>query len=60
MGAFARLAGFAWSYCLGEKRIVSEEFIEFLRKEQKERLWCLCSQLSRQVPPPPGTVQADR
>jgi biofilm PGA synthesis N-glycosyltransferase PgaC len=33
-----RLIGFSYAYCRGEKRSVSKEFMEFLRKEQLERL----------------------
>ena len=38
LGAFARLGGFLWAYARGEKRIVSKEFVEFLRKEEMHRL----------------------
>lgn len=37
-GALARLAGFAWSYCVRADRPVPEEFVQFLRNEQKRRL----------------------
>lgn len=39
LGALARLSGFVWAYCCCEKRAVPKEFVDFLRKEQKERLW---------------------
>jgi biofilm PGA synthesis N-glycosyltransferase PgaC len=35
----ARLAGFTWPYICGEKREVPDEFVSFLRREQKERLF---------------------
>ncbi len=38
IGGLARLAGFAWSYCLRVDRSVSKEFIRFLRQQQKRRL----------------------
>ena len=38
LGALARLAAFASAYCKGQKRMVSTEFVRFLRKEQMERL----------------------
>jgi hypothetical protein len=39
VGALVRLAGFAWSHCVRADRAVSKEFIRFLRKEQRQRLW---------------------
>lgn len=36
-----RLIGFSYACCCGGKRPVSKEFMEFLRKEQLERLWAL-------------------
>jgi biofilm PGA synthesis N-glycosyltransferase PgaC len=36
--AFARLAGFIWSYVVTEPRAVPDEFISFLRQEQKGRI----------------------
>jgi glycosyltransferase involved in cell wall biosynthesis len=36
--AVARLAGFLFSYFGAEKRMVSEEFVRFLRQEEAERL----------------------
>jgi poly-beta-1,6-N-acetyl-D-glucosamine synthase len=42
-GGLARLAGFAWSYCLRADRSVSEEFVQFLRAEQKRRLTSIFS-----------------
>ncbi|MGA8237999.1 MAG: glycosyltransferase [Candidatus Sulfotelmatobacter sp.] len=38
LGGLARLGGFAWSYCVKTERPVSEEFVRFLRREQKQRL----------------------
>jgi hypothetical protein len=38
LGAGARLAGFLSAYCRGEARSVSNEFIRFLRREQKAKL----------------------
>jgi hypothetical protein len=33
-----RMAGFLWGYLIGERRPVSDEFVDYLRKEQKERV----------------------
>lgn len=38
LGALVRLSGYAWAACCGEKRIVSEDFVTFLRREEMERL----------------------
>jgi biofilm PGA synthesis N-glycosyltransferase PgaC len=38
IGGMARLVGFLWSYVCRERRPVSDEFMAFLRKEQKEKL----------------------
>jgi glycosyltransferase involved in cell wall biosynthesis len=38
IGAIARLAGFSWSYVRGEERGVSDEFMAFLRKEQRAKM----------------------
>ena len=37
-GGIVRACGFLWGYLLGEERPVSDEFVDFLRKEQKERV----------------------
>lgn len=39
MGGLARLLGFAWSYLQQESRPVSPEFVAYLRKEQREKLF---------------------
>jgi glycosyltransferase involved in cell wall biosynthesis len=41
IGGLARLAGFVWSYCIREERPVSQELVEFLRTEQKRRLFSI-------------------
>lgn len=38
VSALLRLYSFIWSYCRGEKRPVSNEFIRYVRKEQIDRL----------------------
>jgi len=38
IGSAARLAGFAFSYCRGQKRAVSDEFVAHFRHEQSSRL----------------------
>lgn len=38
LGAVTRFFGFAWSSIRGEKRPVSREFIDFLRKEQRAKV----------------------
>ena len=39
IGGLARLLGFAYSYIAGEARPVPDEFVAFLRREQKDRMW---------------------
>jgi glycosyltransferase involved in cell wall biosynthesis len=39
LGALARLMGFVSAYWRGDWRPVSAEFVEFLRNEQRKRLW---------------------
>jgi hypothetical protein len=41
LGCMLRYAAFLWCYCVGEPRPVSGEFMEFLRKEQMERVWAM-------------------
>lgn len=41
LGAVLRLVGFVWCYVWREPRIVSQEFVSFIRKEQLERLFSL-------------------
>lgn len=38
IGAAARLVGFCWSYASNKPRLVSSEFVTFLRNEQRQRL----------------------
>jgi len=38
VGSMARFAGFVYSYLCGEKRAVPDEFITYLRQEQRRRL----------------------
>jgi poly-beta-1,6-N-acetyl-D-glucosamine synthase len=42
IAAFVRFAGFLWAYCNGAKREVPPEFIEFLRREQMQKLRTSC------------------
>jgi hypothetical protein len=49
VGALVRLAGFVWAYCRGDERQVSPEFIEFLRKEEIERVRLLTKQLLQRL-----------
>ena len=37
-GSLARFSGFVYSYCRGEQRAVSKQFIEYLRQEQMRKL----------------------
>lgn len=37
-GGMIRMCGFVWGYVCGEQRPVSDEFVAFLRNEQKERV----------------------
>lgn len=38
IGALARLAGFGWAWTKRQQRPVSRQFVDFLRKEQREKL----------------------
>jgi len=38
VGSMARFAGFLYSYCCGEKRAVSDDFIRYFRGEQMRKL----------------------
>lgn len=38
IGSLARLAGFGFSYCVGESRPVSTDFVRYIRTEQRQRL----------------------
>lgn len=39
LGALVRLAGFACSYVQGERRPVSDQFVRFLRRQQRSRMF---------------------
>jgi poly-beta-1,6-N-acetyl-D-glucosamine synthase len=43
IGGLIRLCGYIWGYVRNEKRMVSDEFVEYLRKEQMDRVFRLCS-----------------
>jgi hypothetical protein len=58
IGALAELAGFVHAYCRGEKRAVSPEFVDFLRREQKARLRGLIPGL--RTPPEEGRQPAGK
>ena len=38
IGAAARLSGFLWSWAHRDQRPVSDEFVAYLRQEQKQRI----------------------
>jgi len=38
IGSLLRMAGFIWAYCRREKRMVPDEFVKYLRREQMQRL----------------------
>jgi glycosyl transferase family 2 len=38
VGGFVRMCGFAWPYIRRDKREVSQDFVEFVRKEQRKRM----------------------
>ena len=41
IGGLARLTGFFWSWVCRDKRPVSDEFVAFLQKDQKQRMFAL-------------------
>ncbi|MBN1806106.1 MAG: glycosyltransferase family 2 protein [Sedimentisphaerales bacterium] len=41
IGGLFRLVGYVWGFILGEKRIVTDEFVSFFRKEQMARVLSL-------------------
>lgn len=50
IGGLARLLGFAWSYLRDEKRPVSDQFVAFLRNEQRSKLRSPFRRLRTNVP----------
>jgi poly-beta-1,6-N-acetyl-D-glucosamine synthase len=42
VGSVTRLSGFAWCYLTGQPREVSDEFMDFLRRQQMNRVYSLC------------------
>jgi GT2 family glycosyltransferase len=38
IGSLLIMSGFVWAFCRGEKKILSEEFVAYRRKEQIQRL----------------------
>jgi biofilm PGA synthesis N-glycosyltransferase PgaC len=48
--ALARLAGFIWLYLGSEPRAVPDDFVSFLRQEQKDRFWQLLTRGRSGVP----------
>lgn len=53
VGGIARLAGFFWSYVCRDKRPVPDEFVAFLRVEQKAKVSALFRNFGR-----PGVIRA--
>lgn len=49
LGSMARIAGFVWSYIINDRRAVSQEFVRFLRNEQREKVRTLFSGSWRSV-----------
>ncbi len=45
LGSLSRLAGFLWSWTRGEGRPVSDEFITFLRAEQRTKMYSVIGRL---------------
>ncbi|MFZ0939717.1 MAG: glycosyltransferase family A protein [Candidatus Sulfotelmatobacter sp.] len=45
LGSLSRLAGFLWSWTRSERRPVSDEFIAFLRTEQKTKMYSVIGRL---------------
>ncbi len=55
IGGLARLAGFIWSWICQDQRPVSDEFVSYLRREQRQKLFAPVTVLrkSRTVERPP-------
>jgi hypothetical protein len=49
VGSLARLSGFVWGYLSNEKRMVSDEFVRYLRSEEKARLLNLFKNSSKKA-----------
>jgi glycosyltransferase involved in cell wall biosynthesis len=56
--ALTRLAGFLWLYVCGEPRAVPEEFVSYLRQEQRERLSALLNLGRARAVPSQGLAQS--
>lgn len=55
LGSLVRLCGFAWAACRGEKRIVSNQFVLYLRAEQTARLRNFALRRSSNIEPTNGS-----
>lgn len=49
VGAVARMAGYIWASFSKEKRIVSKEFVQYLRKEQMHRIKSVFFKISKNI-----------
>ena len=56
VGSMLRLSGFLAAFVSGAKREVSEEFLNYLRREQTGKMFCIPSLLARKIRT--GRVQA--
>ena len=57
IGALVRLSGFIWGYCLREKRPVSDEFVRYLRNEERSRVLDLFRTLPARTSVHPGSAK---
>lgn len=46
LGALSRFGGFVWAHCRRDGRMVSDEFVEFLRSEQMQRVRSVLSNVN--------------
>jgi poly-beta-1,6-N-acetyl-D-glucosamine synthase len=49
IGSIARVVGFSWSFFCRDNRPVSEEFVAFLRREQKQKVLSLLNDVTRHL-----------
>jgi poly-beta-1,6-N-acetyl-D-glucosamine synthase len=59
LGALCRMAGFCWAYRAVRKPLVSNDFVQFLRREQRQRISAYLSRLHRMLNPNAKSVSSE-